>query len=270
MAVRHCASSSGESWIPIQPDRPYVAIRLAERLGSRSPLKKIGGCGCCTGLAPNPHRSKSANSPWYSKRSFVQMPCMISIVSRTCCVTPGEDGRGARRSELLGHPARPDPDVDPTVGELVHRGDLRRQDTGRAVGRVGDAHADPHLRRLGGQPRDQRPTLQPLAVGGHGQRLREPLDHAEGVRQLLAVGGLRDDDPVERPDGVEVEFLGQAREVVELLDGHRVAEVGQVQSELHQSRLLTFDSGSHPLEPDWMQEGIRSPRRPGAVRVAPA
>ena len=59
-------------------------MRFAERFGSLSPLKKIGGCGCCTGLAPNPQRSKSANSPWYSKSSFVQMPCMISIVSRTC------------------------------------------------------------------------------------------------------------------------------------------------------------------------------------------
>jgi hypothetical protein len=54
--------------MPIQPDRPYLAMRLAERLGSLRPLKKIGGCGFCTGLAPNPHLSKSANSPWYSKK----------------------------------------------------------------------------------------------------------------------------------------------------------------------------------------------------------
>ena len=78
------------SWIPIQPDRPYLAMRLAERFGSLSPLKKIGGCGFCTGFAPNPQRSKSANSPWYSKRSFVQMPCMISIVSRTCLCRLGK------------------------------------------------------------------------------------------------------------------------------------------------------------------------------------
>ena len=90
MAPRHCSSSSGVSWIPIQPDRPYFAMRLAERFGSLSPLKKIGGCGFCTGFAPNPHRSKSANSPWYSKRSFVQMPCMISIVSRTCLCRLGK------------------------------------------------------------------------------------------------------------------------------------------------------------------------------------
>ncbi len=76
--------------MPIQPDRPYLEIRRAERAGSRSPLKKIGGCGCCTGFQPNPHRSKSANSPWYSNSSFVQMPCMISIVSRTCACRRGK------------------------------------------------------------------------------------------------------------------------------------------------------------------------------------
>ena len=42
------------------------------------------------GFAPNPQRSKSANSPWYSNRSFVQMPCMISIVSRTCLCRLGK------------------------------------------------------------------------------------------------------------------------------------------------------------------------------------
>jgi len=50
------------SWIPIQPDRPYFAMRLAERFRSLRPLKKIGGCGFWTGFAPNPHLSKSANS----------------------------------------------------------------------------------------------------------------------------------------------------------------------------------------------------------------
>jgi len=62
MAPRHCLSSSGVSWIPIQPDRPYFAMRLAERFRSLRPLKKIGGCGFWTGFAPNPHLSKSANS----------------------------------------------------------------------------------------------------------------------------------------------------------------------------------------------------------------
>ena len=52
----------------------------------------------------------------------------------------------------------------------------------------------------------------------------------------LAIGGFRDDDPVERPDGVEVELLGEAGELFELLDGHLVAEVRQVESELHERR----------------------------------
>ena len=53
-----------------------------------------------------------------------------------------------------------------------------------------------------------------------------------------AVGGLGDHDPVERPDGVEVELLGQRREVLEFLDRHLVAEVGKVERELHSSGLL--------------------------------
>src|SRR6516165_1204830 len=39
--------------------------------------------------------------------------------------------------------------------------------------------------------------------------------------------------PVERSDGVEVELLCQAGEIFELLDGHHVAEVRQVESEFH-------------------------------------
>ena len=83
MASRQFPSASGVSWMPIQPDRPYFAIRRAERFGSFRPLNQIGS-GSWRGLAPNPQGSKSANSPWYSNRSLVQMPCMISIVSRTC------------------------------------------------------------------------------------------------------------------------------------------------------------------------------------------
>ncbi len=44
----------------------------------------IGGRGFWSGFTPNPQGGKSANSPWYSNTSFVQTPCMISIVSRTC------------------------------------------------------------------------------------------------------------------------------------------------------------------------------------------
>ena len=43
-----------------------------------------------------------------------------------------------------------------------------------------------------------------------GSCLRELVHHAERVLELPAIGGLRDDDPVERPDGVEVELLGEA------------------------------------------------------------
>ena len=48
-------------------------MRSAERFGSLSPLKKIGS-GSCSGLIPNPHGSKSANSPWYSNMPGVPLP----------------------------------------------------------------------------------------------------------------------------------------------------------------------------------------------------
>ena len=71
-----------------------------------------------------------------------------------------------------------------------------------------------------------------------GSCLRELVHHPERVLQLAAVGGLGDDDPVERPDRVEVELLGERGEILELLDGHLVAEVRQVQRELHVDGLL--------------------------------
>src|SRR4051794_41481658 len=63
MAARHCCSSSGVSWMPIQPDRPYFATRLAERLGSFNPLKKIGGGGVLGGVGPEPPRAESGEAP---------------------------------------------------------------------------------------------------------------------------------------------------------------------------------------------------------------
>src|SRR5262245_30771840 len=146
----------------------------------------------------------------------------------------GEDVRGARRREFLGHPAGPHAHVDPAVGEMVHGGDLRSEDAGRAEWRIGDAHANPHLRRLRGEPRDQRHALEPLAAGGHRQCLRELVHHAKRVLELLTIGGFRDDDPVECPDGVVVELLGKAGKLFELLDGHLVSKVWKVQSELHE------------------------------------
>src|SRR5215217_8317154 len=78
------------------------------------------------------------------------------------------------------------------------------------------------------------PALEPLTAGGYRQRRRELPHHAERVLELHAIRGLRNDDPVERPDGVEVEFLCQAGEIFKLLDGHPVTEVRQVESELHE------------------------------------
>jgi hypothetical protein len=66
--------------------------------------------------------------------------------------------------------------------------------------------------------------------------MREPVDQAERVRELSSVVALRDDNPVQRPDGVEVELLGEAGEIFELLDGHLVAEVRQIEGELHERR----------------------------------
>jgi hypothetical protein len=73
MAPRHCLSSSGVSWIPIQPERPYFAMRFAERFGSLSPLKKIGGCGFCTGFAWICALGSEKNLPLNSAGSFVQI-----------------------------------------------------------------------------------------------------------------------------------------------------------------------------------------------------
>ncbi len=117
MAPRHSCSSVGVSWMPIQPDRSYLAMRLAERFGSLRPLKKIGGCGSCNGLAPKPQLSKSANSPWYSNSSFVQMPFMISIVSRTCWCRLGKMCAALDAANSSG--IHPEP--TPTLIRPLHR-----------------------------------------------------------------------------------------------------------------------------------------------------
>src|SRR5262252_8736346 len=149
-------------------------------------------------------------------------------------VSLGEDVRGARGREFLGHPAGAHAHVDPAVGEMVHGGDLRSEDARRTEWRVGDAHANPDLRRLRGEPRDQWHALEPLAAGGHRQCLRELVHHSERVLELLTIGGFRNDDPDECPDGVEVELLSTAGKISELLDGYFVSKVRQVQSELHE------------------------------------
>ena len=128
----------------------------------------------------------------------------------------GEDVRRARGREPLGHPAGADTNVEPAAPEVVDGGELRGEGAWRAERRVDDAHADPQRGRLRGEPREQREALKPLAARDHGQGRREVRHHAERVLELLAVRGLRDDGPVERPHRVEVEFLGEGGEILEL------------------------------------------------------
>ena len=136
-----------------------------------------------------------------------------------------EQLRDAGGGELLGHPAGTDADVETTVGQVVLGREFGGEHTRRAVWRVDDAHAEPDLLRLGGQPGDQGHALEPLAPGDDGHLQWEVGHHAERVLQLPAVGRLGDDDAVQRPDGVEVELLGAGGEVFELLDGDFVSEV---------------------------------------------
>ena len=77
----------------------------------------------------------------------------------------------------------------------------------------------------------------------------ELLHHAERVLQLAAVGGFGHDDAVERPDRVELEFLGEHREVFELLDRDVITEVRQVQRQLHVGH-VSFPSVSDPSPHD--------------------
>ncbi len=244
MAPRHCSSSSGVSWIPIQPDRPYVGDAVRRALRVLEPAEEDRRVRLLYRL-----RSEAACLEVGELAVVLEQivrPDALHDLDRLAhvLVALGEDVRGARRGELLGHPARPHAHVDPAVREVVDGGDLRGQDAGRAVWRVGDAHADANLGRLRGEPGDERPTLEPLTAGRHRQCLRELVHHAERVLELRTIGGLGDDDPVERPDGVEVELLGEAGEILELLDGHLVAEVRQVQRELH-------ETASSPLR-SWM------------------
>ena len=62
---------------------------------------------------------------------------------------------------------------------------------------VDDALADAQLGRLRGEPRQQRVALEPPALRGHGEGVGQPVHHAEGVLQLLAVRRRRDHDAVE-------------------------------------------------------------------------
>lgn len=115
---------------------------------------------------------------------------------------------------------------------MVNGRELGREHAGGAVWRVGDAHPDAHLARLGREPRDQRPALQELAARADRQLLGEAGDHPERVLHLPAVRRLRNDDPVEGPDGVEVQLFCKRRQVFEFLDSGLLAEVGQVEREL--------------------------------------
>jgi hypothetical protein len=127
--------------------------------------------------------------------------------------------------------------------ELVDRRELGGEHAGGAVRRVGDAHADAHLlvlaasHGISGQPcRNSPRELTGNCLGNCG-------DHPERVLHLPAVRRLRNDDPVEGPDGVEVQLLCKRRQVFEFLDGDLLAEVGQVERELHGLSLPTALSG---------------------------
>ena len=221
--------------MPIQPDRSYFAIRLAERFGSLSPLKKIGGCGFWRGFAPNPQRSKSANSPWYSNRSFVQMPCMISIVSRTCLCRLGKMCEALAAANSSGIQPAP----TPTLSRPFDRWSTVASSAASTPGaRYGVSVMLMPIRtfcRLRGEPGDQRPALEPLAAGGHRQ-----LPSGTRPSCRTSTGAPRGRRPPGRRSG-RASRRSRSRaprrggEVLELLDGHLVAEVRQVESELHET-----------------------------------
>ena len=149
----------------------------------------------------------------------------------------GENVRRARGRKFLGHPAGTQAHVHPAIRQVVHGCDFARQHAGRAVRRVDDAHADAQLSGLRCQPRDEWHAMQPLATGRHRQRLRKLGHHAKRVLQPMLVGGFRHHDSVERPHRIEVERLGEVREILEFLDRHVITKIGQVESELHRCLL---------------------------------
>ena len=148
-------------------------------------------------------------------------------------VPTGEHVGGADGGELLDHPARSDADVQPAARELVDRGAVGGHDGRRPVREVEDAHPDADLRGLGGEPRDERRALVEPASGVDRDLVRETFHHPEGVGQLSAVVGLRHDDAVDGPHRVEVEFLREKGEILQLLRGHFVAQVRQEKCQLH-------------------------------------
>src|ERR1700759_1818567 len=77
----------------------------------------MGAPPAWSGLWPKPDSGKSANSPWYSNRSLFQMPCMISIVSRTWACRRGN------RSAALAAPNSPGihPEPTPTLSRPLDR-----------------------------------------------------------------------------------------------------------------------------------------------------
>ena len=174
------------------------------------------------------------------------MPCMISIVSRTWACR-----RGNRCGTLAAaNSSGIQPEPTPTLSRPPDRWSWVASSAASTPGeRYGVSMMLMPIRTFWVFAASQGISVMPwnhLPREMTGKRVGEVGHHAERVLQLHAVGGLRDDDPVERPDGVEVELLGEGREVLELLDGHLVAEVRKVESELHAIGLLEVSSSSGP------------------------
>ena len=171
----------------------------------------------------------------------------------------GEDVGGTRGGELLGHPARADADVDAAAGEVVHGRHLRGEDAGGAIRRVDDAHADPHLRRLRGEPGDQRHALEQLAPRRHRQASGSPSimpnEYWSSWRSEASGTTIRSSVQTESKSSSSARLVRSSSS----LTRHLVAEVRQVESELHVRRPpRRGTSGS----PDAGSCGAPPPRRP--------
>src|SRR5262249_42078030 len=101
------------------------------------------------------------------------------------------------------------------------------------VGRVDHADAEPDFLRDCGKVGNERQAMQELASRNDRQTVRKLLHEAERFAQLLAIGCFRNHDPVQRPNRIELQLLGNMSEVDDLAYSYLVPEVWQIQSEFH-------------------------------------